>query len=229
MCIRDRTKGAPNSKAPSISLFDRLSAWLSLFGKRSDITFSQEPELAPPDAAPPPMPADMRDMATRTSFVKLAYKLPDPRPVPHRGDPDGYLFLSLKGDTIDVYLDVPKKGQFDSAIELDCDYYGSGKAAFYVASGKAPFIVWDVEDAICFPSLEAYLTAGARLAFCDSLRGGPWQKNPKAVQPLLERSLPKSTHLSVVRDALVARGAAPEMADALVAWLGPDCVLLLEK
>jgi len=221
--------GAKGTTAHAASLFDRLSAWVSLFAKRSDVTLVEGPTIAPPEAQTRPMPADMAAMAAHASFVQLAYNLPAPRPVPHRGDPDGFLFLSLKGYPANVHIDLPKHGPFESALELDCDSYGTGKAAFYVAEAKPPCIVWDVDDPRVFPSLEAYLTAGARLAFCDSMPGGSWQQNKKGDHPLHSRSLPKSTPLPVLRDALVAKGATPEMASALVAWLGPDCVLLLER
>lgn len=225
---RGKSKSASKGGS-SVPLFDRLSAWMSLFGKRTDVRFAERPQFAAPEATDREVPPELAGVAARTSFVKMAYTLPDPRPAPQRGDPDGYLFLSLAAFPTNVYLDVPKKGEFDSALELDCDYYGSGKAAFYVASAKPPFVVWDTEDGIVFPSLEAYLTAGARLAFCDSMRGGSWQKNPKAQHPLLDRSMSKSTPLSVLRSALVAKGTSEELAAALVDWLGPDCVLLLEK
>lgn len=212
-----------------ISLFDRLSAWLSLFAKRSDVSLVEGPTIAAPEAQAHPMPADMAAMAMHASFVQLAYNLPAPRPVPHRGDPDGFLFLSLKGYPANVHLDLEEQGTFESALELDCDSYGTGQAAFYVAEAKPPCIVWDLEDPHVFASLEAYLTAGARLAFCNSMRGGPWQRNKKGEHPLHARSLPKSTPLPKLRDALVAKGATPDMASALVDWLGSDCVLLLER
>lgn len=217
------------AKPSSASLYERLAAWVSLFGKRNDLRFLQGPTLDGSEPAPRPMPADMADLARHTSFVSLAYELPAPRPVPTRGDPDGHLFLSLKGYPTSVYLDVPSKGTFTSALELDCDTYGSGVAAFYVASAAEPFVAWDVDEPTLFRSLEDYLTTGARRGFCHSARGGAWPKNPKAAQPLFERSMPTSTPISVIRDALIAKGATTETAAALVDWLGRDCVLLLEK
>ncbi len=211
------------------STFDRLNAWLGLFVKRKDITFSREPDLSPAKKPVGPVPGDIAAMAKKTSAIKMEYKLPEPRPMPNRSDPDGFIFLSFQGITTDVALDIPEKGKFESALELDNDMLGTGKAAFYVASAKEPFVVYDVDEPVCFPSLEAYITAGARLAFCDSLPGGSWQKNPDAEHPLLTRCPPKSTPLPKLREALVKKGAKPIMADILIEWLGADTVLLLEK
>lgn len=75
-----------------------------------------------------------------------------------------------------------------------------------------------------FPSLDAYLQAGARQAFQQTTQ---WQRNLGKEGPLHARSLPRSTPLPEVREALVKRGATPDMADDLIAWLGADVVLLL--
>lgn len=87
-------------------------------------------------------------------------------------------------------------------------------------------VVWAGEQPL--GTVEAYLTAGARVGFA---RG--WQKPTQAAgrlaRKLLAASLPRDTPEGAVVDGLVAHGLVPAEAAALVRWLGADAVILLPR
>jgi len=202
------------------TVFDRLKAWVELFSQRDDVeTASGRLRIAPPKPSSTVLPDDVRGFAAETSDFSFSYRVKN---VEGAG---GELFLSLVGIVTDVYLPVPGKGTFERAIELEYDANGTGLAGFLVLQGQ-PFIAWNVEDPVVFDSFTDYVTQGARSAFATG--DARWQR-PREPTPLFAQSLPKTTPPDTIKAALIGRGATPDMADALIEWLGVDVVLLLPK
>ena len=77
-----------------------------------------------------------------------------------------------------------------------------------------------------FGSFEAYVTAGAKRAF-----EWYWQAHEAGdhSERLLDASVPSGTPPAELTALLVAQGAEPAMAEALVTWLGDDVRILLER
>jgi len=148
-------------------------------------------------------------------------------PAPPPPPPTGTLYLSLHGSVEGAYLELDGEPYpEEDMVILDVDQDGTGLAAWYLLSGDGKSeILWDLETMARFPTLTEYLTQGAKRAFSY---GPCWQQRSDAL-PLAEASLPTSTPLPTLREALIARGAAPAMADDLLRWLGGDAALLVPK
>jgi len=223
----------PSKRALALPLFARLQAWSELFAKRGDLQFldgKSEPvraasavQLTPgpaPASAAKAYPADAKRFADKAKRFAFAYRGKNDASV------EGHLFLSLEGERAEVTLDDDPEAFF-----LEHDELGTGIATFSVRSrGRAPSILWSVEDRQTFASLEEYLTEGARRAFAYGGREpfGCWQQRPRAT-PLARMSVPRWTTDEALVRALTARGAKPDVAEELVNWLGKDVVLLLPR
>jgi outer membrane protein assembly factor BamB len=156
-----------------------------------------------------------------------------PPPPPPPAPPSGTLYLSLQGlaegmeglGGVHLEIDGHVCAEED-VISLELDKDGTGLGAWYLLSpdGKSE-ILWDFETMRRFPTLTDYLTEGAKRAFAY---GPCWQRGRDEI-PMAEQSLPISTPLPEIRNALVARGAAPEMADDLIRWLGGHAALLVRR
>jgi hypothetical protein len=231
--IEEMLSSRPTDHAFAFSLFDRLNAWAQIFSRRSDLEFTNEgspvsaneamriqrtPAAQDVLAAYPP---DAGDFAQAASGFALEYR--------HRDDAEiaGSVFLSLEGFAA---ASVPKRVEgVRSAVVLEHDVLGTGLAAFAVRRGdQAPSILWDLENQNAFVSLEEYLTEGARRAFAygGAQPFGCWQTKPRASR-LAQLSLPRWTSDADLTQALIERGAKPEMAVDLLKWLGKDAVLLV--
>lgn len=218
-------KPAIPASAPAVTpgqLLARLKAWFELFSRRPDIDVTEPLALGkgrkkvkgayPPDAA---------DFAREASALTFSYRLKSASPGTFDG---GFLYLSLDGELDNVDLQIPGYGSVEEACPVDTDRQGTGLAAWYVFDEEGAFIVWSAEDPVRFASLTEYLTLGARHAFSYP---AVWQRGGES--PLVNASAAKSTPLSVLRTALIARGASGETADDLIAWLGADVALLLPR
>lgn len=198
-----------------------LRAWLDLLQSREDVRFAQPPSFDPcdaPDFFPDDAQAIARDVG-RLSFEYFVDQAPDVQGslfLDPSGEPAGLDWMRIDGQDL-------SSSQLADFYELHGDGLGTGQAGWYWAPKDRPAkIVWSLEDPVVFDSLDGYLQVGARRGF---VHGWQWAQP----NPLEAISAPRSTPLPELKDALVARGATPEVADALVEWLGGDAALLVPR
>jgi hypothetical protein len=196
-----------------------LRAWIDLARTREDLRFTTEIAVEPGDA-PDFYPPDARALAGTAGRVAFSYAV--------ASDPDrlGSLFLDLSGQRADLdWMNIDgeelSSQTLEDFYELELDRLGTGQAGWYwMAKDGTAKVVYSLEQTVVFDSLEGYLRAGAAKAF-----GFGWQWGQPS--PLAPLSLPTTTPLPEIVTALVGRGATPEVAEELVAWLGADAALLV--
>ncbi|MCA9604523.1 MAG: hypothetical protein KC619_02940 [Myxococcales bacterium] len=207
------------------SLFDRLRAWGELLSRREDLELFHDFRSVPHEEAvrlgvpvdlAEPFPSDVRDFAREADELSFEYRV--------KGTYEGgSLFLSLARWESTDELVVDGRRVADTMYTLEADRLGTGLKA-YLVMADPPYVLWDFATLARFESLTDYLTAGAKRAFNSS---PCWQKQPGAQPHLCRLSEAADTPPSALRRGLVARGAAPAMADDLLEWLGADVRFLL--
>lgn len=211
----------------TMTLFQRLSAWLELLMKREDLEFSVR-DIQSGCQPFERYPADAKAFASEAQRLHFSYRLRPDSQKDDEDDVDGFLYLDLTGSQEPTYMLLDGKAvDEDDLFALDVDVDGVGLAAWFLLPAEGPpRLVWSVEDLVEFPSLTDYLTQGARRAFAYG--GHPWQ-NAREAPPLTRRSVSLQTPAPELRSKLIARGATPAVADELLAWLGPDVALLIPQ
>ena len=91
-------------------------------------------------------------------------------------------------------------------------------------------LVFDTRDGrIPLGTASEYLTEGAKRGFTWYWQRFDYWEALELTKRLYAASLPRTTPTSKVTAALVEKGLSPSEAQALVAWLGADAVILLAK
>lgn len=236
------------------SLARRLRVYMDLFLRRSDIeTLSREvtvPTTPPRAELLPPDVVGLRQELTSLTFTwRFADALPEEvsssHPSRHGGLWLGPLDVFSWRESSDAdwrYIDEDA----DESARLGGEP-GSTEAFHLIVPWESPQVTTRagayigvtafIDGGGCethtrFPSLEAYLTLGARKGFVEEWDF--WWVEDEDIMDALElwlweRSLPRETPREVILARLEARGASPEDARALFEWLGEDVVVLLER
>ncbi len=89
----------------------------------------------------------------------------------------------------------------------------------------------DANDVQRYPmgTVNEYLTNGAKLGFVWYWPRREYWEAREFTKRLFDASLPRSTSAPEVVAGLVDKGLSEREAEAMVAWLGEDAVILLEK
>lgn len=213
-----------------MNLSCRLRLYIRLFAKRPDVhvwdaTWSDV-------SAVPELPSEASFLGEQS--VRFVWGFEEGSADAHPSAEGGVLHLHPGHDQDDGWRDAerfPLDG-VEKSLMLDC-LVEEATTHLVAAPGQSvrdavpAFYNANDESVRRFDSLESYLTLGARRAFAWYWPNEDQGETDEVLARLNEGSLAADAGLDAVRAGLLAQGASPNEADALLAWLGHDARILV--
>jgi len=126
------------------------------------------------------------------------------------------------------WVNFHSQAMFDDLVAEGCTMlsYDPGEQP-----SEAMLVFDDANDVQRYPmgTVNEYLTNGAKLGFVWYWPRREYWEAREFTKRLFDASLPRSTSAPEVVAGLVDKGLSEREAEAMVAWLGEDAVILLEK